>query len=56
MEFNQAVKIVYYKSVGTKTVTGHIHYLDVHNRQIRIVSTNDDTKHINFSDITDVKK
>ncbi|MDM5197879.1 YolD-like family protein [Fictibacillus enclensis] len=56
MEFNNAVKIMYYKAGRNETINGHIHYLDVHNKQVRLVTKGEDIARINFSDITEVTR
>ncbi|UZJ78294.1 YolD-like family protein [Fictibacillus sp. KU28468] len=54
MEFNNAVKFSYYRSGVIETLTGHIHYLDVHNKNVRIVTKSGDIAKVNFTDITGV--
>ncbi|MDN4073621.1 YolD-like family protein [Fictibacillus terranigra] len=54
MEFSMAVEIAYYRSGVIEVLTGHIHYLDVHNKHVRIVTKNGEIARIKFSDITGV--
>ncbi|KSU83430.1 YolD-like protein [Fictibacillus enclensis] len=54
MEFNKAVKIAYYKSGRIETTNGHIHYLDVHNKQVRLVNKGGTISRIKFEDITEL--
>ncbi|MDM5339676.1 YolD-like family protein [Fictibacillus enclensis] len=54
MEFNNSIKIEYYKSGRIETINGHIHYINVHNNQVRLVTKSGEISRINFEDITEV--
>jgi YolD-like protein len=56
MEYNFPLMFSYYYKGRAKTISGNVHYIDVHRKEIRIVTKKEEMERVSFSDVIDISK